>query len=129
MAAPLTHKRVVSRMHGANSYVWGNGCTAWSLMDLLEMGIKEEWMPSGTSEMVHKHEKSVQFFYILDGEAAMEIEGNRYVLKVGDGIMIQSGEWHRISCEQATGVKFLVVSCPNISGDRINKEYATSLSE
>lgn len=102
---------------------------AWCLLKETGLGIKEEWMPVGESEVCHIHKGSAQFFYILDGEASMQINEQEFILESGDGIMVQSGEWHRIYCLKTPGVRFLVISNPDINGDRIDKVSQVRIPE
>jgi oxalate decarboxylase/phosphoglucose isomerase-like protein (cupin superfamily) len=52
-------------------YDWGKGAKAWTLLNAIDLSVKEECIPAGAEESFHKHEKAQQFFYILDGEACM----------------------------------------------------------
>ena len=122
MAAPLMGNRIVGRTRGSESYKWGTDCLAWSLIRETPLGIKEEWMPAGESELCHMHKESVQFFYILEGEARMEINEQDFGINTGEGILINTGEWHRIYCVKSPGVRFLVISNPDIKSDRIQRD-------
>ena len=72
---------IISKAH-SNHYKWGDNCDGWPLTDIEGLSVKQEWMPSGTQEVRHHHEHSNQFFYVLVGELAIEIENEQYHLLI-----------------------------------------------
>ena len=62
----------------AEHYKWGgvrsSDCDGWHLVRSGPLSVIEELMPSGTSEIRHYHQSARQFFYVLEGELAMEID-------------------------------------------------------
>jgi mannose-6-phosphate isomerase-like protein (cupin superfamily) len=103
----------------APHYVWGAGCDGWRLADEPERSIIHERMPPGTSETEHYHEKAKQLFFMLSGQAAMYIKGERFELKVHEGIAVEPGVPHRMANESEQATEFLVISTPTTKGDRI----------
>src|SRR5689334_23286021 len=89
-------------------YTWGEACDGWHLVKSEELSIIEERMPPDTAERRHFHQKADQFFYVLAGEARMEIEGQMFTLSARTGIFIQHGRPHRISNKSDQDVTFLV---------------------
>jgi len=106
----------------AEHYQWGNQCEGWHLVKNRELSVIEESMPPGTAEVRHHHLKAQQFFYILDGEAVMEREGQATVLGPGDGLHIPPGTRHQIRNRSSRPVRFLVISQPPSHGDRVTEE-------
>ena len=106
----------------AEHYNWGNMCDGWHLLKREELSIIREKMPPGTSEVKHYHEKSLQFFFILSGEASMEVRDKRFSLHSFDGIEIPPLIAHKISNESNQELNFIVVSNPKSHGDRIPAE-------
>jgi mannose-6-phosphate isomerase-like protein (cupin superfamily) len=102
----------------AEHYIWGDACDGWHLIKSQELSIIEERMPPHTAERRHVHSKADQFFYILSGEAQMEIEGQIVTLSTRNGVFIQHGRTHKISNESDQDVIFLVISRPTTRGDR-----------
>ena len=51
-------------------------------------------MLSGTSEVRHFHQQAWQFFFVLSGQATLEIAGDRKVMHVGEGIQLMPGVPH-----------------------------------
>jgi mannose-6-phosphate isomerase-like protein (cupin superfamily) len=73
----------------------------------------------GTSEVFHFHSKAQQFFFILSGQATMEINGERLLFKVGQGVAIPPGTRHQFRNLSGEPVRFLVNSQPPSHGDGI----------
>lgn len=100
---------------------WGADCDAWDLLATPGLSVKHERMPPGTQEVRHFHARAEQFFLVLSGELAMEIEGSRYTLCREDGIAVAAGQRHQARNDSAGTVEFLVVSAPPAAGDRFEE--------
>src|SRR5829696_7921138 len=48
---------------------WGQGCSAWPLVDLPDLSVKHEYVPAGAGEVLHVHGRARQFFFVLSGIA------------------------------------------------------------
>ena len=110
----------VSR-ENAEHYRWGSDCDAWHLVKSDELTVIEELIPSGAAEIRHYHQKAQQFFYILSGEAMMEVEGRTTLLHAGTGIRVLPGLRHQISNPSSSAVRLLVISQPPSRGDRFTE--------
>ncbi|MGD0507233.1 MAG: cupin domain-containing protein [Terriglobales bacterium] len=104
----------------AEHYVWGKGCDGWHLVRNSQLSVIQERMPAGAAEVRHFHHHAQQFFYILAGEAVMEVDGRAMVLTAGEGIWIPAGTSHQMRNDSGDEVHFLVVSRPPSHGDREN---------
>ena len=111
---------IVSR-DNAEHYRWGDDCDGWHLVKDKQLSVIEEFMPPGAAEVRHHHEHSQQFFYILNGEVLMEINGQKKLIPAGSGIRILPGTRHQIHNPSSGPVRFLVVSQPASHGDRIDE--------
>ena len=58
----------------AEKYLWGEGCYGWHLLKLDAVSVILEEVPPGGSEVRHYHERSRQFFFVLEGQAIIELE-------------------------------------------------------
>jgi len=114
--------KVVSKYQSLKHYQWANVCDSWNLVDNVGLSVKQEVMPTGTSEQLHYHEKTQQFFFILAGTATFEIEGNQIEVSRHEGLQVLAGEKHRIINNGKTNLEFILCSQPSISNDRINIE-------
>lgn len=111
-------------------YEWGNNCIGSHLHRSDSLCVTEELMPPGTSELLHYHEKTQQLFYILSGTASFELDGKTQLQSAGQCIYILPKSLHKISNVHDENLRFLVVSQPDISEDRIEIiDYSEELNE
>lgn len=103
-------------------YLWGQGCDGWRLLQGDDLSVIQERVPAGKTEVMHYHEHSRQFFYILEGQAQMAFEDKVVLLQKGDGIEIPPLTKHRFENNSDQDVIFLVISSPKSQGDRVNLE-------
>jgi mannose-6-phosphate isomerase-like protein (cupin superfamily) len=108
----------VSTMN-AVQYNWGEQCKAWFLLKNPELTVIEEEMPPGSSEMRHFHYKAQQLFYILRGEATMEIGDKSIELEASQSLHVAPGNHHRIRNTGSSALQFLVISEPDSHGDKV----------
>jgi mannose-6-phosphate isomerase-like protein (cupin superfamily) len=104
----------------AQNYIWGDNCDGWHLLKRDDLSIITERVPPGESEQPHFHLHSRQFFYILTGEAVIEVDGNKQILQAQQGIEIPPGVVHQFRNESNSDVTFLVISMPKSHGDRVS---------
>jgi len=103
----------------AEHYAWGRDCDAWTLVKAESFTVIQESMPAHASETRHRHLRSRQFFYVLGGEAMIEVDGTRGTLTAGEGMEIPPGAAHQVFNNSGQELSFLVMSCPPSHGDRI----------
>ena len=111
---------VVSKFHPLHEYIWGNNCKAWNLTDNEGLSVKLENMPPQTEEVLHYHNHSQQFFYILKGKAVFEVDDVILFVHEGEGINIEPQQKHRIMNKEETMLEFIVCSQPSTQNDRYN---------
>lgn len=104
----------------AEHYTWGQNCDGWHLVRTPEMSVIQEHMPPHTSEVRHVHAHARQFFFILSGEAVVEVNGEMHRLCAHQGVEIPPQTPHQMMNPSDEGLEFLVVSCPPSHGDRMN---------
>jgi mannose-6-phosphate isomerase-like protein (cupin superfamily) len=104
----------------AEHYRWGQGCDGWHLLAGEDLSVIEERMPTGTWEARHRHAHSRQFFYVLEGELTLELEGSSHQLTAGHGLHVPPGCAHQARNNGQADVRMLVVSSPRSHGDRID---------
>ncbi|UFH52871.1 cupin domain-containing protein [Spirosoma sp. KNUC1025] len=103
----------------AEHYTWGNSCDGWHLVKSDSLSIIQERMPSGTAEVKHYHHHARQFFFVLSGEASMEIDGKTVILKPNQGVEIPPLVAHQMRNDSDGELVFTVTSTPKSHGDRI----------
>ena len=112
-------KNEVISKDNAMYYQWGEQCDGWHLVDTYDLSIIKERMPPGTREAKHYHQTANQFFYILEGEATIELESKTFVLRPSEGLYIKAGQVHTIRNNLDEDLLFIVTSSPHSHGDRI----------
>ncbi len=112
--------KVVSKYDSLKHYQWGNACDGWNLVEDESLSIKQERMPAGSSEDLHYHQKSQQFFFILKGIATFEIDNKTIEVKEQEGLHIKAGSKHRIINNTKDDLEFILSSQPSTINDRIN---------
>ena len=106
-------------IQNAEHYTWSNLCDSWHLVRREDLSVIEERMPPGAKEQRHFHRQARQFFYVLEGELTMEIDGRRLVVGVRQGLEIAPGQPHQAMNRSDADVRFLVISQPPSHGDRM----------
>lgn len=108
-------------INNAEHYTWGAACDGWHLLKSGSLSVIQETMPPGTSEQLHYHEKAQQLFYILEGIAHFEVDGNEVEVMANESLHILPMTKHRIfNRHYNRSLRFLVISEPKSHGDRIN---------
>ena len=102
----------------APHYTWGQQCDGWHLLQGFDLSVIEERMPPGAAEVRHRHVRSRQFFYVLEGEAVLEVQGVAHRLRAREGLHVPPGAAHQMRNESDGEVRFIVVSSPKSHGDR-----------
>ncbi|MEX1118506.1 MAG: cupin domain-containing protein [Terrimicrobiaceae bacterium] len=97
-----------------------DGSQIRSILDLSNAPVKnqslaEATLPVGAATDRHYHRESEEFYFLLEGEGQMEIDGEVRSVSVGDGVLIPAGAWHQISTMR--GVRFLCCCAPPYSHD------------
>jgi mannose-6-phosphate isomerase-like protein (cupin superfamily) len=110
--------KVIDTAH-AEHYQWGREAEGWHLLRREDLSVIQERVPSGIHEVRHYHKEARQFFYILSGEAVIEIAGEVHMLQAGQGIEAPPKTPHQFRNESNAEVVFLVISAPKAHGDRV----------
>jgi|UniRef100_UPI003783EFCF mannose-6-phosphate isomerase-like protein (cupin superfamily) len=75
--------------------------------------LAEAVVPVGKPTERHYHKLSEEFYFILEGTGAMEIDGETREVTSGDAILIPPGAWHQIIASQT--LRFLCCCAPPYS--------------
>lgn len=110
---------IVSDTRPLAQYKWGADCDAYVLVDEPALSVKLEQMQPGTCETLHFHQRSQQFFYVLAGEASMEIADDTLQLRKSEGVLVEAGARHRICNHGTEPLRFVVTSQPAVGHDRV----------
>ena len=110
--------QVISTENAAH-YQWGDGCDGWHLLASEQLSIIQERVPAGSSEVKHYHQRAEQFFFVLNGEATLEVEGILHRLQTHQGMHVPAGKSHQLSNQGEADCWFIVTSTPPSHGDRV----------
>ena len=65
------------------------------------------------------HQRTTQFFYVLAGELAIELNGEAHRLTPFTGLTVPTQTPHQVFNRGSEDARFLVISQPPSHGDRI----------
>lgn len=54
------------------------------------------WLEAGESFKAHKHDDCEELYFFLEGKGVMKINEKEYIVKKGDFLIIEIGEWHSL---------------------------------
>jgi mannose-6-phosphate isomerase-like protein (cupin superfamily) len=75
------------------------------------------WMLAEGSMMKHLHHEQEELYLVLDGVAALEVDGVTYELRERDVLSVPSGATHQMRNAGEGPLTFFAVSAPPVSGD------------
>lgn len=92
-----------------------DGSTIRSILDATNAPVKQQSIAEASLPMAgktqrHYHKLSEEIYFILEGEAMMEIDGEEQKVSSGDAVLIPAGAWHQISA--LTQLRFLCCCSP-----------------
>jgi mannose-6-phosphate isomerase-like protein (cupin superfamily) len=102
----------------AEHYTWSGTCDGWHLLRGEDLSVIEERMPPGAEEQRHSHLRARQFFYVLEGELTIEVDGLPQQIGPSQGLEILPGQPHQAFNRSCRDVRFPVISQPPAHGDR-----------
>lgn len=74
--------------------------------------LAEAMLPPGGTTQRHYHRRSEEIYFLLEGRAEMELEGERRELVPGEGVAIPPGAWHEITTLGDSELRFLCCCAP-----------------
>jgi mannose-6-phosphate isomerase-like protein (cupin superfamily) len=78
----------------------------------LRQSVAEATVPIGGETLLHRHLKSDEIYYILEGDGRMFLGGEEFDAIDGDTIYIPSGTPHRIRNIGSVPLRIFSFSCP-----------------
>lgn len=108
----------VLNLSDQNPFTTKDGSTIRSILDLsnapvANQSLAEARVPEGGATERHYHRLSEEFYFILDGEGEMEIDGEVRTVGPGDAVLIPPGAWHTIAASR--DLRFLCCCAPPYS--------------
>jgi mannose-6-phosphate isomerase-like protein (cupin superfamily) len=105
-----------------HSFVWRDVCAGWRLVDAADLQVIQERMPPTASELLHVHARATQMYFVLEGEATVDLGDISEVLQPGEAVLIEPRVAHRISNRTEQPLEFLVISSSPTRDDREDLE-------
>jgi len=95
-----------------------DGSTIRSILDLSNAPVEQQSLAEATIAMGnaterHYHKVSEEFYFLLEGEGVMELDGETRVMQSGDAFVIPAGAWHQIIA--TSDLRFLCCCAPPYS--------------
>lgn len=96
-------------------FTTADGSTIRSILDATnapveKQSLAEARLPEGGETQRHYHKLSEEIYFMLEGKALMEIDGEEREIGPGDAILIQPGAWHQVKA--ITDIQFLCCCAP-----------------
>ncbi len=85
---------------------------AYRNSSIRNQSLAEARLPPGSSTIAHRHLKSEEIYYILEGQGLMQVEGELRPVGPGDAIAIPPGCLHQITNTGEGLLKFLCCCAP-----------------
>ena len=111
----------INSLDAQKPFTTADGSTIRSILDrtnapVEKQSLAEATLPAGGATERHYHKLSEEFYFVLEGTAVMEIDGEEKNVSPGDGILIPAGAWHQITAK-SEGLRILCCCAPPYSHD------------
>ena len=95
-----------------------DGSTIRSILDRTNAPVQlqslaEASLPAGGTTQKHYHKRAEEIYFILEGTALMDLDGETRDVGPGDAILIPPNAWHQITAH--TDLRFLCCCAPPYS--------------
>ncbi len=99
-------------------FTTADGSTIRSILDranapVQQQSLAEARLAAGQATQRHYHKETEEIYFILEGRAEMEVDGETREVAPGDAILLPPGAWHVIRAQ--TPLRFLCSCAPPYS--------------
>ena len=106
---------IVQNLSSQKPFTTKDGSQIRSILDrtnapVQNQSLAEASIPTGGGTERHYHKLSEELYFLLEGEGAMEIDGESQTVRPDDAILIPAGAWHQITA--ITPLRFLCCFAP-----------------
>lgn len=106
---------IVQNLSSQKPFITKDGSQIRSILDrtnapVENQSLAEASMPAGGATDRHYHKLSEEFYFLLEGDGSMEVDGETRPVGPGDAILIPRGAWHQITAR--TALRFLCCCAP-----------------
>ena len=111
----LHHRMTINRLSEQPPFTTKDGSTIRSILDctnapVQNQSLAEASLPAGSATERHYHKLSEEFYFILEGDGVIEINGETKNAQAGDAILIPPHAWHQITARIT--LRFLCCCAP-----------------
>lgn len=104
---------IVRNREASEPFTTKDGSTIRSLLDrsnapVANQSLAEATLAPGAQTTPHRHPRSEEFYYVIEGAGVMSIDGESSEVGVGDAILIPPGAAHTL---KNTGMSALTILC------------------
>jgi mannose-6-phosphate isomerase-like protein (cupin superfamily) len=97
-------RMTIQNLEQQSPFTTKDGSTIRSILDrtnapVQNQSLAEATVPVGQPTQRHYHKLSEEFYFILEGQGIMEIDGEERPVQAGDAILIPPGSWHQITAQ------------------------------
>jgi mannose-6-phosphate isomerase-like protein (cupin superfamily) len=85
---------------------------AYRNSSIRQQSLAEARLPPGASTTAHRHHRTEEIYYILEGQAEMDVAGEKRHVGPGDAIAILPGQRHQITNTGRGVLTFLCCCAP-----------------
>ena len=102
------------------SYVTKDNSTIWELYHpgsspVRDVSVAEALVEPGRDTELHRHQRSQEIYYILEGEGEMRLGNEKFRVKQYDAVLIPPGTPHCVKNDGRSGLRMLCVCTPPYS--------------
>ena len=106
---------IVRHLENQSPFTTKDGSTIRSILDrtnapVEKQSLAEASMKPGQATERHFHKISEELYFLLEGDALMDVDGETHAVGPGDAILIPAGAWHQITA--TTDLRFLCCCAP-----------------
>lgn len=106
---------IVQQLENQSPFTTKDGSTIRSILDrtnapVEKQSLAEATMTQGQSTDRHYHKVCEEFYFLLEGTARMEVDGETRAVGPGDAILIPAGARHQITA--GSDLRFLCCCAP-----------------
>jgi len=109
---------IIQNLSSQKPFTTKDGSQIRSILDrtnapVQKQSLAEARLPAGAATERHYHRESEEFYFLLEGEGEMEVDGDKKTVGPGDCILIPPGAWHQIHA--TSNLQFLCACAPPYS--------------
>lgn len=110
----------INNIHEQKPFITADGSAIRSILDssnapVTKQSLAEARLPADSATERHFHKISEEFYYMVEGQATMEIDGHSEKISAGDATLIPTGSWHQITASEGQDICFLCCCSPPYS--------------